>query len=273
MRLPIFDRLDRLLLPGRDRDDGDKRQKVYELLKERMTEELEKPTHIAVIGKCGVGKTSTINALFGTDWKISHVRAATKREQVYLYESDRGKLKISDLPGLGEDLETEDEYRALYMRVLNDCEVALFVLKADTRDMLDVQRILRDVVNSAMPDVANRIVIGLNQVDLVQPGAWIEGANVPSLEQERSIASIIRERLKSIQKVCPIKRSQVIAYSAVKRYRLVHLFQAMIACTNGEAWVLNSKKRIADWRELVDTKYLPPGLQKEVSCRPTTKMK
>lgn len=272
MRLPIFARLEEFL-QRRDHADGDKRRQVYELLKESVNAELEKPTHIAVIGKCGVGKTSTINALFGTDWKISHVRAATKREHVYLYESERGRLKISDLPGLGEDIETEDAYRALYMRVLSECEVALFVLKADTRDMLDVQRILRDVVTGAMPDVAKRIVIGLNQVDLVQPGAWIEGANIPSPEQEASIDSIIRERVKSIQKVCQIKRNQVIAYSAVRRYRLAHLFHAMIASTNGEAWVLDSKKKIADWKELVDEKYLPVPLRKEAGCRPMTKSK
>jgi len=139
--------------------------------------------------------------------------------------------------------------------------------------MLDVQRILRDVVTGAMPEVAKRIVIGLNQVDLVQPGAWIEGANVPSPEQEVNIGSIIRERLKSIQKVCPIKRTQVIAYSAVRRYRLVHLFQAMIACTSGEAWVLDSRKKIADWKELVDEKYLPVPLRREAGCQPTTKIK
>lgn len=262
MRLAILEHLDRLLrTPAAG--DNEQRKKVGDLLKEKVRDELERPTHIAVIGKCGVGKTSTINALFGTDWKISHIRAATKREQVYLYESDRGKLKISDLPGLGEDLETEEVYRALYTRVLKECEVALFVLKADTRDMLDVQRILRDVVSEAMPNLATRIVIGLNQVDLVQPGAWIDDANIPSPQQEKSIQAIIRERLRSIQKVCPIKRSQVVAYSAGKRYRLLHLFEAMVACTTGEAWVLDAKRKIADWKELVNPKYLPAGLRED----------
>ena len=258
MRLPILEHLDRLLAQREgDHDDDRDKRRLYGLLNDKVIEELEKPTHIAVIGKCGVGKTSTINALFGTDWKISHVRAATKREHVYFYENERGRLTISDLPGLGEDIDTEQEYRALYRRVLKECEVALFVLKADSRDMLDVQRILRDVVGRAMPDLAQRIVIGLNQVDLVQPGVWIDEANIPSAEQERSIGLIIRERAKSIQKICPIKRSQIVAYSAVKRYHLAHLFQAMVAGTAGEAWVLDAKKKIADWKELVDPKYLP----------------
>lgn len=262
MQLPILDRLDQLLRSAPDDGTGDKRR-VYTLLRERLCEELMKPTRIAVIGKCGVGKTSTINAIFGTDWRISHVRAATKRKQEYLYESDRGRLRITDLPGIGEDVDTEAASAALYMRVLQDCEVALFVLKADTRDMLDVQRTLRAIAARAMPDLARRIVIGLNQVDLVQPGSWIEEGNIPSPEQERSIRLIIDERLRSIRKICSVKRSQIIAYSATRRYHLTHLFHAMMASTSGEAWVLDARKSIADWRQFVSPKYLPVGLQEK----------
>jgi hypothetical protein len=256
-----LDRWDKLLekyksrLNTSDLPEGDV-DKVFDQLKQKIMDELQKPTHIAVIGKTGTGKTSTINALFGTDWEISHVRAATKEEQVFVYTGERGRLKISDLPGFGEDIDTEAQHNNLYKRVLGECDVALFILKADARDMLEVQRTLRDVVGNTLNNLAKRIVIGLNQVDLVQPGRWLDAPNIPSLEQERSIERIIKERVKSIRKVCPIRSSQVIAYSAVKRYRLVQLFEAMIMCTAGEAWVLDSKKNIADYLELVDPKYL-----------------
>jgi uncharacterized protein len=240
--------------------DGDV-DKVFEQLKQKLIEELDRPTHIAVIGKTGVGKTSTINALFGTDWKISHVRAATKEEQVFIYEGERGRLKISDLPGFAEDIDTEDLYREIYTRVLNECDVALLILKADARDMMEVQRFLRDVVSKSLNNLVKRIVVGLNQVDLVQPGKWLDGPNLPSREQEKSIETIIKERVKSIRKVCAVKPSQVIAYSAVKRYRLVHLFEALIMSTVGEAWVLDAKKNIADYLELVDPVYLPKKLR------------
>ena len=216
---------------------------VFEKLKEKIIEELQKPTHIAVLGKCGVGKTSTINALFGTDWKISHTAAATKDEQVYIYSGERGKLKISDLPGFGEDIDTEDYYRNIYKRVISECDVALLLLKADTRDMAEVQRFLRDVVGSTLNNLSKRIVIGINQIDVVQPGHWLDEPNIPSLEQEKSIEKIKKERIKSISKVCSIKSSQVIIYSATKRYRLVQLFEAMVSCTSGQAWVLDSKKK------------------------------
>jgi len=236
------------------------RDKVFGLLKQKVMEELDRPTHIAVIGKTGVGKTSTINSLFGTDWEISHVRAATKEEQVFIYTGERGRLKISDLPGFGEDIDTEERYREMYRRVLGECDVALFVLKADSRDMLDVQRMLRDVVGKSISNLSKRIVVGLNQVDLVQPGQWMDGPNIPSREQAKSIERIIRERVKSIKKVCAIVPSQVVAYSAFKRYRLVQLFEAMIMCTTGEAWVLDAKKNIADYLELIDPEYLPENL-------------
>lgn len=235
--------------------------RAFEMLKKAVMEELHRPTHIAVIGKTGVGKTSTINALFGTDWKISHVRAATKQEQVFVYENERGRLKISDLPGFGEDIDTEDLHRAIYERVLNECDVALLVLKADTRDMLEVQRTLRDIVGHSHSAVSKRIVVGLNQVDLVHPGDWLEKANIPSVEQEKNIKKIINQRVKSIKKVCAIKPSNVIAYSASRRYHLAHLFAAMVTSTAGHAWVLDAKKNIADYLELVDPKYLPVGLR------------
>lgn len=238
-----------------------KAAKAFEMLKEAVMDELHRPTHIAVIGKTGVGKTSTINALFGTDWKISHVRAATKEEQVFIYENDRGRLKISDLPGFGEDIDTEDLHRSIYERVLSECDVALLVLKADTRDMLEVQRTLRDVVGRSLSDVSRRIVVGLNQIDLVHPGDWLEGPNIPSAEQAKNIKKIINQRIKSIKKVCAIRPSNVIAYSASRRYHLAHLFAAMVTSTAGQAWVLDAKKNIADYLELVDPKYLPAGLR------------
>jgi predicted GTPase len=250
----LEERTDRYLKDG---NVNAEQARVIEFLKQRFMEELARPTHIAVIGKCGVGKTSTINALFGFNGKISHTRAATKQVHDYFYENDHGRLRISDLPGLGEDLDTEESYRGMYVEVLNSCEVALFVLRADSRDMMDVQRIFRDIIKPIIPGVARRVILGLNQVDLVYPGDWISGANLPSKEQERNIQLIAKERLRSLRKAYPVKQSQVVPYSATKRYRLEHLFHAMISCTAGEAWVLNAKKQIADWHALVDANYLP----------------
>lgn len=259
MKLPEVDRLINEYKSKVDTSKVSKKDadKFFKEIKRRMIEELEYPTHIAVIGKTGTGKTSTINALFGTDWDISHVRGATKEEQVYILEGDRGRLKISDLPGFAEDIDTEERYRKIYTRVLNECDVALLILKADTRDMLEVQRFLRDVVSKSINNFAKRIVVGLNQVDLVQPGKWLDKPNIPSPEQRESIESIIKERVESIRKVCKIKPKQVVAYSAKRQYHLVQLFEAMINCTVGEAWVLDAKKKIANYLELIDPKYLP----------------
>jgi predicted GTPase len=144
----------------------------------------------------------------------------------------------------------------MYVEVLKSCEVALFVLRADSRDMMDVQQIFREIINPTIPQVASKIVIGLNQVDLVFPGDWIEGANLPSVAQEKNIQAIARERLKSLRKACPIKPKQIVPYSATRRYHLEHLFYSLISCTSGEAWVLDAKKKIAKWADLVKAEYL-----------------
>ena len=109
--------------------------------------------------------------------------------------------------------------------------------------------------------VSKRIVVGLNQVDLVYPSDWLEAPNIPSVEQDKNIKKIINERIKSIKKVCTIKPSNVVAYSASKRYHLAHLFAPMVTSTAGPAWVLDAKKNIADYLEIVDPKYLPEHLR------------
>lgn len=226
-------------------------------LRQRVIDELKRPTHIAVIGKSGVGKTSTINALFGFHGKVSHVNAGTTSIEDYIYETERGRLRVTDMPGLGEDIETEDRYREMYARTLQQCEVALFVLRADSRDMRDVQLIFRDLIKASMPDAANRIVIGINQVDLAHPGDWIVDANLPSRQQEKTIGAIKKARLESIRKVYRIDSERIVPYSATKRYKLENLFHALLLGTAGEAWILSAKKSIANWKDLVDPRYLP----------------
>jgi predicted GTPase len=68
----------------------------------------------------------------------------------------------------------------------------------------------------------------------------------------------IEERVHDIQakliKVCPtLTTEQIIPYSAERRYNLPLLFKAIIeACPIERAWVLNSRKHLADYLELVD---------------------
>lgn len=249
-RFDLF--LDELRSRLSDLDKGKVSQLVSEL-RSTALREIENGVHVAVIGKTGVGKTTTINNLFGVDMHVSHVAAATKSAQTVDLRSDTGLLRVTDLPGFGEDLDSDTANKAMWTEALLRADVALLVLKADDRAMAGVQQFMRDV---APREAAKRIIVAINQVDLVQPGQWLDGPNLPSPQQELSIANIVKERARSIDKVRKLEASQIIAYSALKRYRLQELFESMIRHTAGEAWVLNELGDVADYRELVDPVYL-----------------
>jgi small GTP-binding protein len=218
-----------------------------------VDEELSIPPKIAIIGKTGVGKSSTINALFGTSLAISHTRSCTKLEELVKVEKGPKSLVILDMPGLLEDIDADARHIETYRRVIPMCDVAVWILDAADRAIAEDQRMIRDVVGTAKPELLARLVIGLNKIDDIQPGAWLEDYNVPSKRQKESIVQRITDVTHKLLKVCPeLLPEQIVPYSATKRYRLTKLRNAMeVACPLQRIWVLRSRENLASFSDLV----------------------
>jgi small GTP-binding protein len=223
-----------------------------------VDDERRRPPEVAIIGKTGVGKSSTINALFGKSLKISHTRACTQSEKKIQAKHGSTELIVVDMPGLLEDIDKDEDHKRTYARVIPQCDVAVWVLDATDRAMAEDQRMIRDVVSVAKPELADRLVIGLNKIDEMQPGEWLIGPNIPSQAQKESIKSRISDIMTKLLKVCPsLTSDRIVPYSALRRYRLRKLFNAMLdACPKGRAWVLHSRESIADYKELIDPQIL-----------------
>jgi predicted GTPase len=212
-------------------------------IRQEMAERL--PT-IGMIGVSGVGKSSTINSMFKTDFPTSDTVACTKRfqyEEVELSFSSgeakgsRALLRVVDAPGLGEHIDRDAEYLAQYREHLPRCDVIIWILAARNRGLALDQGYLRELASFHDP-----MVFGLNQVDLVEPMNWHPVANGPSPEQEANLERILEDRADKLAQVLG-RPVTVIPYSAKVRYNLQAFFTAIVdACPEDRRWIFSGLK-------------------------------
>lgn len=258
------------LLPGQQMSE-DHFEEIYQMIEDKVDN--EPPPRFAFIGETGVGKSSTLNALFNAGLEVSHIEACTQTArgiEVKFNELEgvNGALIAYDMPGLGESRLKQREHIALYEKILKDVDVALWILDGQNRAIAQIQEYLEVELKSIHPKLLERMVIALNKVDLIYPGEthWHPLANLPSEEQEENIKGRIRDVKRKIREVLPKWKGRIVGYSANRRYNLPHLFDAMMdAVPNKRKWVVASRKALADFLELVDPQLLPHEKRRERS--------
>lgn len=166
---------------------------------------------LAIVGRRGAGKSSLINAIFGSPVRaVGAVKAMTGQGQWLSYEDTRGKLEILDTRGLGEghkpdeaiseDLPMDEVAKA----VKEKCpDALLFIVKAkevDARIDEDLAQLkhLRAVIMETH-DYAAPIVGIVTQVDELDP-ADVTTPPFEDQEKQRNIETarnLLYEKLRS----------------------------------------------------------------------------
>src|SRR4051794_1312527 len=112
--------------------DPEETKAAVKAVQELLEEEAARPLVVSVMGQTGVGKSSLVNALFGTDLMTGAVKPTTKQPQEIVTETELGhRLVFWDLPGLGEGGPVDDAYIDIYRRTLRDSDIAIWALHAD----------------------------------------------------------------------------------------------------------------------------------------------
>jgi small GTP-binding protein len=235
------------------------RRKIAKVADE-MAKDLARAPRIAIIGETGVGKSTTLNALFKAGAQIDDIRPCTVETSEYAVVTEmngsHGPIRVFDMPGLGQDQKADERYLKEYARVLPECDVALWILDGCTRTLAGPQASLRGVVASAMSGLG-RLVIGINKIDRMEPGTWTVRTNRPSGKQEQSIAARVDDVKTRLGVPLAVKGSRVIAYSAKQHFHLGELLDALMdACPEDRRWVLQERVDLAHYEDLVDPAIL-----------------
>ncbi|MRW85344.1 GTP-binding protein [Pseudoduganella sp. FT26W] len=210
-------------------------------IEKKIDEMLSYTPRIGVFGKTGVGKSSLCNALFGEDiCEVSDVEACTRSAQDVILKMGKGKgITLIDVPGVGEDQQRDEEYSALYQKLLPELDAVLWVLKADDRansvDLDFYNNVVKPQLQQGKP-----FIVVLNQVDKIEPfREWDEAARRPGPKQ----ASNIDAKISVVAANFGLKKSQIMAVSAEEKFGLSGLVDEII-------FSLPDEKKLAVAREV-----------------------
>ncbi|QLX96715.1 GTPase family protein [Enterobacter sp. RHBSTW-00593] len=180
---------------------------------------------IGIMGKTGVGKSSLCNALFRSEvCAVNAVEACTRQPQRVRLRFGSHYLTLVDLPGVGESVSRDGEYRELYRDLMPKLDMVLWVLKADDRAFAVEEQFYRDVFaqfSGPLPPV----LWVLNQVDKTEPAEqWRWWSAQPSALQAERIA----QKQQAVARQLRIAEIDILPVSVRGRYRLSRLVEAMI---------------------------------------------
>lgn len=124
-------------------------------IQELWNNQKSKPVHVGILGKCGVGKSTTVNNLFqGVLEEIEHVDVKTSRTSVGNHEAQYkkyrlpkgGLLTIVDMPGYGRELFADESYKDVYLRELPKCDIIILIVQANSTDLADDQAMIKTLI-------------------------------------------------------------------------------------------------------------------------------
>lgn len=147
-----------------------KAERAIKQMRTMLQNDLNTPPKIAFIGMCGVGKSTTINALFNAGRQVNHSVPCTKKAEPSLVTTNKGILEVYDMPGLGEGEEEDEEYLREYKKVLPIVDVILFII-TDRSQFSYLQYALRQILETRKNerrDLERRLMTASNQEERYQ---------------------------------------------------------------------------------------------------------
>lgn len=179
--------------------DQDKAQILHNILQME-----NQKINILITGATGCGKSSTINALFGTE--VAKVGCTPDPETMEIEKYELNNLVLWDSPGLGDGKEADTRHAKNIIKKLNDrdedgnllIDLVLVILDGKTRDLGTSYQLINEVIIPNLgEEKENRILVAINQADAAMSGRyWNFEENKP----EPKLVEFLDEKVESVKK-------------------------------------------------------------------------
>lgn len=203
-----------------------------------------RPLDILFTGATGVGKSSTLNALFGVDvTKVGETPDPETMEINSFYLGEGECVRIWDSPGLGDtpgkDRAHIEKIRTLLNRSYivsgssgnrkyGTVDLAVVILDGSSRDLGTARRLAVNVVLPLMG--SSRVIFALNKCDMALGGRhWDNSANAPDDKLAAKITENMEVLSARITDNCGLNGiRRPVCYSAKTGYNIDGLFNEIV---------------------------------------------
>ena len=193
----------------------------------------QKKLNILFVGATGVGKSSTINALFDMDDAKVGNSADPETASIQKYEADN--LVLWDTPGFGDSPENDARYAKEVAYALKACDEngellideVVVVIDGSSRDMGTAYAVIKNVIAPLIGD-PKRIAIAINQCDMAKKGHdWNKEQGIP----EPALVDFLDKQAASVQTRIAESTglwTKPVYYSALYHYNISKLLLTML---------------------------------------------
>ena len=142
--------------------------------------------NILVVGATGVGKSSTINAIFNMD--IAKVEGGGMPETQEITSYHLKHTVIWDTPGLGDSEENDERFAQMIENKLQEkdengnglIDLVLCILDGSHRDLGTTYTLLKNHIIPYLKEEPSRLIIAINKADMARSGqGWDNEKNCP----------------------------------------------------------------------------------------------
>lgn len=189
--------------------------------------------NVMLVGATGVGKSSTINAIFNME--IAKVGASVDPETANIQKYEVDNIVLWDTPGLGDNPEKDKLYALEITNILKRkdengellIDEVVVLIDGSNRDMKTAYEIIENIIVPYIGDT-KRIIVAINQCDMALKGRyWNYDMNQP----DEQLVSFLNEKAASVRN--RILETTGIAtnplyYSALYHYNISKLLLSMM---------------------------------------------